>query len=412
MANLGSLARKILPDDSLFSLPSSSMAFIAIAVPLVIVTISAVTYFQRGRAAQYEVFFTQANQAAQAATSKTDPIELRQAWQATLIHLDQAEAYQTTTESKEMRKQAQTALDSLEGVERLDFKQALVDQLAESAVISNMATAGDDLYLLNQAEGVVLRALLTNEGYRIDPTFQCGPGPYNGTIVGALIDVAPLPRGNDLDADVLAIDSNGNLLYCIPGQDPQAFTMQPPDINWGAPLAVTVDTGDLYILDPPTNAVWIYRGMDIDNPPRLFFGEEIPPMQDVIDLAVNVNDMFLLHEDSHLTTCEYSGLAESPTRCEDPAIFSDPRPGHQSGATISDATFNEIQFSPPPDPSIYLLDPNTKSIYHFSVRLTLQRLYRSSNPLPEGLATAMAMDKNNRTAFLAIGNQVFYAPIP
>jgi hypothetical protein len=119
-----------------------------------------------------------------------------------------------------------------------------------------------------------------------------------------------------------------------------------------------------------------------------------------------------LHEDSHLTTCEYSGLAESPTRCDDPAIFSDPRPGRQSGATISDASFNEILFSPPPDPSIFLLDPNTKTIYHFSVRLTLQRLYQSLNPLPEGPVTAMAIDKNNRTAFLAIGNQVYSAPIP
>ncbi len=62
-------------------------------------------------------------------------------------------------------------------------------------------------------------------------------------------------------------------------------------------------------------------------------------MQDVIDLAVNDFDLFLLHEDGHLTTCEYSGLAESPTRCEDPAIISDPRPGRQSGAIIPDTAF-------------------------------------------------------------------------
>jgi hypothetical protein len=311
-----------------------------------------------------------------------------------------------------MRKQAQSALDNLDGIERLDFKPALVEVLAETALISRMVSSGDDLYLLNQAEGVVLRALMTNEGYRLDPTFLCGPGPYSGYIVGALIDIAPLPRGNDLDADVLAIDGNGNLLYCIPGHDPVAASMQPPDINWGTPQAVTVDTGDLYILDPQTNAVWIYRGMDIENPPRLFFGEDIPPMQAAIDLAVNVNDLYLLHEDSHLTTCEFSGLAESPTRCEDPAIFSDPRPGRESGATISGATFSEILFSPPPDPSIYLLDPQSQTIYLFSLRLTLQRLYESFNPLPDGAATAIAIDKESRTAFMAIGNQVYYAPLP
>lgn len=412
MSGLGSLARKILPDESLFTLPPASMAFIAIAVPLVVVTIAAVTYFQRGRAAQYEVYFTQASQASQSAASKTDPVELRQAWQATLIHLDQAEAYQTTTQSQEMRKQAQAALDDLEGIERLDYQQALVDQLAETAVIDRIVPSGDDLFLLNQTEGVALRAVLTNDGYRIDPTFLCGPGPYSGYIVGALIDIAPLSRGNELDADVLAMDANGNLLYCITGDDPVAVTMRPPDINWGSPQAMTVDGDDLYILDPQNNAVWIYRNMEIENPPRLFFGEEIPPMQDVIDLAVNDFDLYLLHEDGHLTTCEYSGLAESPTRCEDPAIISDPRPGHESGAIIPDTAFNEILFSQPPDPSIFLLDGNTATIYHFSVRLTLQRLYQSLNPLPDGLATAMAVDKINRTAFLAIGNQIFFAQIP
>jgi len=227
-----------------------------------------------------------------------------------------------------------------------------------------------------------------------------------------LIDIAPLPRGNEQNADVLAMDANGNLLYCTTGDVPVAVSMQPPDINWGSPLAMTVDTGDLYILDPQNNAVWIYRNVNTENPPRLFFGEEIPPMQDVIDLAVNGSDLYLLHEDGHLTTCEYSGLAESPTRCEDPAIFSDPRPGRESGATLSDAVFNEILFSPPPDPSIFLLEPNTKTIYHFSVRLTLQRLYQAIDPLPDGLATAMAVDKINRNAFLAIGNQVYSAPLP
>jgi hypothetical protein len=413
LVGLGSFARKILPDESLFSLPPASMAFFAIAVPLVVVTVAAVVYFQRGRAAQYEVYFTQAREAAETAANTSDPVELRHAWQTSLMYLDQAEAYQTTSESKEMRQQAQAVLDEMEGIERLDFKPALVEQLAESAIISRMVSDGDDLYLLDQSQGVVLHALLTNEGYRIDPTFLCGPGPYSsGFIIDPLVDIARLPRGNELGAAVMAIDGNGNSLSCILGQDPVASTMRPPDINWGSPQALTIDTGDLYILDSQNNAVWIYRSMNTEKPPRLFFGDDIPPIQDVIDLAVNMDELYLLHKDSHLTTCEYSGLAESPTRCEDPAIFSDPRPGRESGATISGAVFSEILFSQPPDPSIYLLDPKSQSIYLFSVRLTLQRLYQSINPLPEGPATAMAIDKENRTAFLAIGNQIYYAPLP
>jgi hypothetical protein len=413
LIGLGAFARKVLPDDSLFSLPPASMAFFAIVVPLVVVTVSAVVYFQRGQAAQYAVYFSQARQAAEVAAAQNDPAELRQAWKTTLLHLDQAEAYQTTSESKEMRKQAQAALDELDGIERLDFRPALVDTLPETTVISRMVSDGDDLYLLDQSQGVVLHALLTNEGYRIDPTFLCGPGPYSsGIIIDSLVDVAPLPRGNELDASVMAIDNKGNSLSCILAKEPMAAAMRPPDINWRSPQALTIDSKDLYILEPENNAVWIYRDMNTENPPRLFFGDDIPPMQDVIGLAVNVDDLYLLHKDSHLTTCEYSGLAESPTRCEDPATFSDPRPGRESGEKISDAVFSAILFSQPPDPSIYLLDPKSRSIYLFSVRLTFQKQYQSFTPLPEGPATAMEIDKDNRTAFIAIGNQVFYAPLP
>jgi hypothetical protein len=152
--------------------------------------------------------------------------------------------------------------------------------------------------------------------------------------------------------------------------------------------------------------------MDFTESPRLFFDEQIPNMADVIDLAVNQNDLYLLHIDGHLTTCVFSELITSPTRCQEPSVFTDPRPGRQSGSTIEDAIFSEIKFSPPPEPSLYLLEPNMRSIYHFSVRLTYDRQYRSSDPLPEGPATAFDIDKNNRLAFIALGNQVFYAAKP
>ena len=135
-------------------------------------------------------------------------------------------------------------------------------------------------------------------------------------------------------------------------------------------------------------------------------------MQDVIDIAVNQNDLYLLHADGHLTTCVYSALATSPTRCKIPEIFTDPRPGRQSGPIIEDAFFSEINFSPPPEPTVYLLDPNSNAIYRFSVRLTLDRQFRPQETLPEGQASAFTVNRNSHTVFLAIENQVYYAPLP
>ena len=152
--------------------------------------------------------------------------------------------------------------------------------------------------------------------------------------------------------------------------------------------------------------------MDVTQAPRLFFDQQIPPMQDAIDIAINQNDLYLLHEDGHLTTCVYSALATSPTRCKIPEIFTDPRPGRPSGTIIEDAFFSEIQFSPPPEPTIYLLDPTSNAIYRFSVRLTLDRQFRSQENLPAGTNSAFTVNRNNHTIFLAIGNQVYYAPLP
>jgi hypothetical protein len=315
-------------------------------------------------------------------------------------------------ESQELRLQAQGVVDTLDVVERLDFRPAIIDQLDETTQIIRLIARDDGLYMLNGTDGVVGRAVLTDEGYLLDTTFQCGPGPYGGFIIGSLVDIAAMPPGNELKATILGIDANGNLLHCIPGEIPVATPLEPPDINWGSPTKITVDGNDLYVLDPQTNAVWIYRGMDVSQAPRLFFDQQIPPLGDAIDLTVNQNDLYLLHEDGHLTSCVYGALSISPTRCKNPEIYTDPRPGRHSGPFIEDAFFSQIQFSPPPEPSIYMLDPLSQAIYRFSVLLTLDRQFRSKEPLVEFPASAFTVNRNNHAIFMAVGNQVYYAPLP
>ncbi len=408
---LATFLKGILPDSGIFTLPPATMAFTAIAVPIVIVTVAAVVYFQRGREAQYHTHFSSAQEAAQLAETQPDPKEQRLAWETTLLHLNNAELYQTTEESQELRNQAQGIVDELDAIERLDFRPAIVDQLDENTQITHLVAKDDSLYMLNATDGVVERAIQTDEGLRIDTTFQCGPGPYGGFIIGAIVDIAPIPSGDESQGTIAGIDSNGNLLRCIPGATPIASPMEPPDIHWGTPRGITIADNDLYVLDPQTNAVWIFRGMDVSQAPRLFFDQQIPPLNDAIDLEVNQNDLYLLHEDGHITTCVYGALATSPTRCKNPEIFTDPRPGRQSGPLIEDTIFSQIQFSPPPEPTIYLLDPNSQAIYRFSIRLTLDRQFRSQEPLPAKPASAFTINRINHTIFLAINDQVYYAPL-
>jgi hypothetical protein len=294
-------------------------------------------------------------------------------------------------------------------VKRLDYKQAIVGGLDSGINVTRLVATATDLYLLNGNEGNVLHAIMTGRGYEIDPSFQCGPinGPIN---VGPLVDIAELPPGF-VNASLLGMDSSGNLLYCVIGSQPYSAPMAPPNTGLGEPIGISIDRGDLYVLDPKVNAVWIYNNMEVSQQPHLFFGDTIPPMEDVIDLAVYNDDLFMLHADGHTTKCTYSGMAESPTRCDDPYPYTDNRPGRVHGPVIEDAVFSQINFSAFPERSIFMLDPQHHSIYYFSVLLTLQWQYLPKASLAEGNATAFAISPN-RTAFLAVGNNVYYAAMP
>jgi len=207
---------------------------------------------------------------------------------------------------------------------------------------------------------------------------------------------------------VIGMDANGNLAQCIPaGKEQLSFPMPPPDSNWGSPQAFAMDAGDLFVLDPLTNSVWVYDGAsEFRDLPNFFFGNQVPSLQDVVDLTVSDGRLYLLYDDGHLTTSFYG--SDDYT---DPAIFQDPRDGFENGPTMVDAVFNQIQFAPPPDPSIYMLNPGGRSIYHFSLALVYQRQYHGQASLPEGPATAFAVSHNHQV-FLAIGNRIYYALLP
>jgi hypothetical protein len=402
-----SLLKLILPDESMFTIPGSTMAFTAIAVAVVIAVAGALVYFQRGYQAQYYVYFEQALMASQQAEQESDPIELRSSWDTVLFFLDKAETYKRTGDSAALRTQAQKTLDSFDYIYRLSYQEAIVGKLGGSVQITQLVATSSELYMYNATNGVVMRATLTGNGYEIDPDFKCATNPTFGPVVGLI----PGVRTDIIKAAVIALDPKGNLLYCNPGDTPKMISPAPPQTNWGLPAGLSIDNGSLYMLDPLANAVWIFKGMDVTNPPHLFFDEQIPPMQNTVDLEINRDDLYLLHDDGMITTCKFRSFQVSKTRCESPAVISDPRPGRHDGPRVLDAQFQQMQFTPAPDPSIYLLDPLNQSVYHFSLRLNLQRQFRPQKSLAGDTATAFTVSPN-RTLFLASGNQVYFAILP
>ena len=403
---------RVIPNETLASISNTTMAFIALVVPVVIVGIATAVYIQRGVAAQSEVIYEQALELVDQAESETDILAQRAIWQALIEHLDNAETLYSNPDAMALRNKAENALDSLDMVERADYQPAIVGGLPDSANITRILIGDSELFLLDEQSGSVIHATFTDQGYIIDQGFQCGPG-YPG-VEKPLIDIVSWPAGFEPSASVMGLDSEGGVVYCAPGQDPEAGQLAKPQLSDLTNISGAVmELGNLYILDPDANAVWIYWNGETSQEPSFFFGDQIPRLDDVVDLIANNDDLYLLHADGHLTLCQFSWLKVSPTRCIEPVEYLDTRPGRENSVLIPENPFSKILYNPPPDPSLYLLDPDNQSMYHFSLRNpTFQKQYVPEDVFSGGYATAFAVDSFNRILFLAVGDDVYYARIP
>ena len=393
-----------------------SMFFIATLVPLIVVVVMFVMWSKYGRNPQYETYLLQAKEMSAQAASLTNPIEQRASWENVLLDVEKAEKiYHSTSDTILLRQEADANLDKLLGITRMQFSPAFSSDLGIK--ISRMAASETDLFLLNAEKGEAIRAQpsTNGRGFQIDTTFNCKPGVYEDYTVGHLVDILALPLLNSINTTLLGIDATGNLLYCAPGQIARAIPLTPPDTNWNHVTAFTISNGNLYVLDAPARAVWVYNGKDgnfVDRP-YFFFGGQTPEKQDVIDLIIYGDDLYMLHADSHISICSYSRIETKPTRCQDPAPLTNPLAAYQDTNLFASANFTQMLFTALPDQSILLLDSDTQGVLRFAPRtLELQNQFRhqtgSSNPIPVGPAGAVAVSPNH-VLYLAVNGQVYFA---
>ena len=396
--------------------PTYAMVFIAVVIPVLVVTVASMVYLRFGQSIQYDELYRQALNARAQAEGATEPVRQRDEWKRVLDLLDQADEYRETPESRLLRSEAQSRYDSLIGVVRLEFSPAFTSGLGSSTQISRMAANESDLYMLDAESGKILHASFTGRSLQQDSTFNCQPGTYAGYQVGTMVDLLALPKVNAIGATVLGIDPTGNLLYCSPGQVPQAIPLPNlPNTNWGRITAFVLDNGNLYVLDATSRAVWVFVGKDstfIDTP-YFYFSNQIPDIDNAIDIAVSGDDLYLLHADGHLSTCTFSRINETPTRCIDPANYNDNFPAHLGLNLFAQAHFTQLALTNPPNPVVLLLDSEHQSVYRFTPRsLELQNqvsVYAGkANPFQRGPVGAMAVSPNY-VLYLAIGNQVYFA---
>jgi hypothetical protein len=417
------LVARMLPEDTglkhdgLFTVPTSVQIGIAIVIPLVIVAIVALLYIQRGRAQQFDDTMIQAQVEVATARLSPNPLAARPHWERALEWLAQADQLSPGDEKvAQFRREAQTNLDALDGITRLDYQPLIVGGLGREVSVKQILLVGKEVYALDEKHNRILRLApaANNAGYALDAAFECASGTFNDLTIGPLVDMALLPGPNVMGSDaIVALDTTGGLLYCALDLKPLATVLPVPESHWIRPAAIEVYADRLYVLDPGGNEVWQYLavgGAFDQQPPAHYFSGVPFDLQNVVDFSIAGGDLFLLRNDGRVMGCSRAASGQPPA-CTDPLQFSDQREGRAPGDHLTDVTRPAyLSYDPPPEPSLYLIDADTAGLYQLSLKLAFVRQYRSRSPLG-ALVTSVAIDPAKQI-FVGAGDNVYFAPRP
>lgn len=413
---------KVFPGQSEgLKLPKVVLLFIAIAIPMLVIAIASSVYISKGKSQQFELFYIQAQQAAlQADGIKNDPATKLASLQQSLQFLNKAEDYGGNSDSEALRYRVQTDIDRLQGVTRLGFTELAEISITSEVKFTQLVATGSELYLLDEVSGRAFRYALSGAGYELDKQFDCGPNPDNPlNAIGKLVDIAPITLNNMFNAKLLAIDSSGNIEYCIPGEPGSVTKLIPPESGWRGINAISLSQNFLYVLDPANNAVQRYTGKNMlfEEAPTFFFDDYVPDLSLAIDMEVNGDELYVLRSSGDMVECTYSHMKDYKlTECTDPAPYGDMRSG-KSGKPITfpSSLFTQMRLTQAPDSSIYMLDSAQGQLFHFSLQRNLQKImkpdFHSKDEIPVNAATAIAVSPG-KVLFFAFQHRVYSATLP
>jgi len=425
----GRLKRKLAPKKPIIQTSESFswMTVAVLAIPLIIILSSITVYTRFGKEEQYKIFMDEAQAVVLLVEDEGDTIKQHDYWKDVLALATKAEDFQVTNDSRALFQKAQAIIDEMDLAARLDFRPALTQFFPEGASISQIKASSSGVYLLDSNSGNVLRIYLNTKGfYQLDEEFRCTPGPYGLAAVTKLVDFVILPA-NSKNFKIMALDGQGNLLYCQPGVPPISRTLTVPEGGWGQIIGTAYANDVLYVIDAGKSMVWFYEGSSADSTemsgiiftesPTLFFDKDIPDLSGAVDAFVNQEDLYILHDDGHMTLCRYNPPEEVKlTECEDPAPFTDNRVGAENTKPwiFMGTHFVGMQQARVPNASLFLLDDVSSTLYQFSYHLNLERTLKPQTnrnyPMPTSAPSGFGITPDQEV-FLAYGNQLFIAPM-
>lgn len=417
-----------LHKDGHFVVPDAVARGVAILVPALVALVALLLFFQRGAQQQLDDTVALAQQAIinGRQTAAQDPVKARPYWEEALKYATQASTLQPNAEADALRREAQTHLDELDWVTRLNYQPLIPDGLGAGVKIKRILLVGEEVYLLDEGQNRILRLTRAVAGtqYAVDTTFQCAGGQPVGPVqVGVLIDLLFVPGPNllsqaggiDPNTDaIVALDSLGALLYCAPGlTKPLASYLEAPDTGWVRPTSVELYGDRLYVLDPGSNQIWQFQasGGAFTQPAVGYFTQFVYDLADVTEFAIASGEVFLQRRDGRAALCSRSNT-DTPATCVEVVQYSDPRPGQAAGERLFGVTNpRQLLYDPPPEPSLYLLEPGQGAVYQLSLKLAFVRQFRPQLDLPLSPVVGVGVDTAKRL-FLATEDNIYVAQRP
>jgi hypothetical protein len=243
---------------------------VAIAIPLIVISVVVFTVFQRSQThkAELEALWQKANDEWTQAGATTDPVAIRTRLAAANDSLDQLLKRQPDdAQAIELRKQIEARLDEINQVKRVGEQEDEIIELnvyPADAELSRVVVEGAHVFVLDRKGGRVYHHQLNDRQQALQPDSQetvlIRKGDRVGDVlVSDLVDMVWVPVGEGRQkASLVVLERGGALLEYDPATKELRSLQVAASDTWQFPTLVGSIYGRFYLLDPNANMIWRY----------------------------------------------------------------------------------------------------------------------------------------------------------
>jgi DNA-binding beta-propeller fold protein YncE len=238
--------------------------------------------------------------------SAESPTVARDHWLEVLASLKEAETLEPEEpEIAQMRAQAETELDRIDGVTRLGQVYRIYEYNLPASAPSRVIVAGLDVYVLDRGAGRVYRHALNDvqNALRNPNTdqvlLQQGQSVEDKTI-GELVDINWMRDGGEGQAGALIVlDRDGLLVEHDPTWEQLGHQVVSGQDQWRAPLSLRTFDSNLYVLDPTANQIFKYLAEQFAAAPERWIKASDADLSKAVDMGIDGN-IYVLHNNGRI----------------------------------------------------------------------------------------------------------------